>query len=398
MHTQKNMAISVVMPALEMAQETGKLLAWRKQEGESVSKGEILLEIETDKAVMEIEAPGDGVLAGIKAHPGTDVPVGQTIAWIVKPGEAPPVESPHIQSGRHMANEPPPAAAAAKAPVATPAEAIRLSPKARRLAREHGIDISSLQGSGPAGAIVEKDILAAVTAQSVPTPARTETLSSVARLMAERTTQSWTTIPHFFLTREIDVTALVKAREEISASIEKTSNLRPSHTDILASLVAKVLRKHPLVNASWSGKGIHHNQEINIALAVAVDDGVVTAVIRNADKLSLFEIATQRKDLTERARAGKLRPTDVSGGTFTVSNLGMYNVDSFQAIITPPQVAILAVGKIANRVVAVNGEVAVRPIMTVSLSCDHRVVDGAKAALFLDDLAQAISNTGGFLT
>lgn len=393
------MAISVVMPALEMAQETGKLLAWRKKEGESVAKGEILLEIETDKAVMEIEAPGDGVLAGIKAQPGTDVPVGQTIAWIVKPGEAPPADTSPSASGRRMTNEPSAVATTiAAAPAATPAETTRLSPKARRLASEHGIEISSVQGSGPGGAILEKDILAAIENKpATGTPAAPPALSTVARLMAERTTQSWTTVPHFFVTREVDVTTLVKVREALSTNAAQTRALRPSYTDMLVSLLAKLLRKHPLLNASWRGNGIRHNQEINIALAVAVDDGVISAVIQNADKLGLSEIANQRKELAERAHSGKLRPADVNNGTFTISNLGMYNVDAFQAIITPPQVAILAVGKIVDRVVAVEAQPAVRPIMAMTLSCDHRVVDGAKAALFLDDLAEAIRSPDGLL-
>lgn len=390
------MPISVVMPALEMAQETGKLLAWRKKEGESVSKGEILLEIETDKAVMEIEAPGDGVLAGIKAHPGTDVPVGQTIAWIVKPGEAPPVDSGPSESGRRMTSE---AVVASAAPVAasTPNDGARLSPKARRLAREHGIDISAVRGSGPNGAIIEKDILAAVEARTVAPSNADAGLSAVAKLMAERTAQSWTTVPHFFLTRTLDVGALVEVRNALCVNLEKTTGLRPSHTDLLAFLVARVLPNHPLLNASWTGSAIRRNADINLALAIAVDDGVVTAVIRNTDRLEIADLAAQRRDLAERARSGKLRPADVSNGTFTISNLGMYNVDSFQAIITPPQVAILAVGRIVDRVLPVNRKPTVRPTITMTLSCDHRVVDGAKGALFLDDLAEAIRNPKALL-
>jgi pyruvate dehydrogenase E2 component (dihydrolipoamide acetyltransferase) len=385
------MAISVVMPALEMAQETGKLLAWRKKEGESVAKGEILLEIETDKAVMEIESPADGVLAGIKAEPGTDIPVGRTIAWIVRPGETPPQDLPLAESGRRMTSESSVATNVAPATATSTTGGARLSPKARRMAREHSIDIASLQGSGPGGAIIEKDILAAVQSRSASAaPTALQTLSSIAKIMAERTAQSWTTVPHFFLTRDVDVGALVQVREALSVDLGKSGGARPSHTDLLAFLLARVLTRHPLLNASWTGTGIQRNPEINIALAIAVEDGVVTAVIRNADKLDLGDLASQRRNLAERARSGKLRPADVSNGTFTISNLGMYNIDAFNAIITPPQAAILAVGRIADRVVPIDRQPAIRPTMTMTLSCDHRVVDGAKAALFLDDLAEAI--------
>jgi pyruvate dehydrogenase E2 component (dihydrolipoamide acetyltransferase) len=389
------------MPALEMAQETGKLLAWRKQEGESVAKGEILLEIETDKAVMEIESPGDGVLAGIQADPGTDVPVGQTIAWILAPGEGIPQQPVRTQSGRRITAEPVRTTAGSAAAPTIAAE-VRISPKARRLAREHGIDISSLRGSGPDGAIVEKDILAAIDAGGVlAQPAvgqgrvarvatdHAGTLSSIARLMAERTTQSWTTVPHFFVARELDATALNAFREMVAATND--SGLRVSHTDLLVALSGRALRKHPGVNASWVADSIKANPDVNVAIAIAVEDGVVAPVIHHADTAKLTEIAKQRHDLADRARAGKLRPADLSGGTFTLSNLGMYNVDAFHAIITPPQAAILAVGRIADRVVAVNGQPAIRPMMTMTLSCDHRVIDGARAALFLNDLSDAIS-------
>ena len=220
-------------------------------------------------------------------------------------------------------------------------------------------------------------------------------LSAIARLMAERTTQSWTTVPHFFVTREIDASRLVALREELANKNGQTSRL--SHTDLLVALVSRVLTKHPALNASWTGEGIRHNLDINIGLAMAVDDGVVAPVIAKADKSDISQIASRRKDLTERARAGKLHPQDLSGGTFTVSNLGMFNVDAFTAIIIAPQAAILAVGRIADRVVAVDGQPAVRPMISCTLSVDHRVADGARAARFLDDLAQAMTNPGKWL-
>ena len=402
------MAHSIVMPALEMAQETGKLLSWRKKEGDAIAKGEPLLDVETDKAVVEIESPADGLLAGVKAQAGDVIPVGQTIAWIVNPGEKPPEEEVAAASGRRMDSKPALAAGAAAnistgAPAA-PASNARLSPKARRLAREHGVDVSRVRGTGGEGEILAEDILAFVASGNPPTsaaaPAKaenpqaearaTQTLSQVARLMAERTTQSWTTAPHFFVSRGIDARGLLSTREKLGPAIEKESGVKLSHTDLLVAAVADALEKHPLVNASWTGDGIRLHPEINIGIAMAVESGVVTASIPGANKKKLAEIAALRRDLTERARSGKLRPADITGATFTISNLGMYGVDAFTAIIVAPQAAILAVGRIADRVVPVEGKPGIRPMMTLTLSCDHRVFDGARAALFLDDLAATI--------
>ena len=403
------MAISVVMPALEMAQDTGKLVSWRKHPGEKVAKGEILLEVETDKAVVEVEALADGVLGGVKAEPGDVIPVGQTIAWLLAPGESAPAGDGAAKAAADAAQpssaSASPAQAAAKPAPAAVSTQVRISPKARRLAKENNVNIATLRGSGPEGEILAADILAAAqtasavsglgngaaaapTAVSPPvsSAAGEEKRSAIGRLMAERTTQSWTTVPHFFVTREVDATALVRARGQLSGEMEKTSGLRPTHTDILVALVARALRGHPRVNAAWSGTGIRLNPDIHIAVAMAVEDGVVTAVIRNAAKLGLGEIAVQRRDLTERARANRLRPEDIAGATFTISNLGMYQVDSFTAIIVPPQAAILAVSAIKDRVVPLDGHPAVRPVMSMTLSSDHRVVDGARAAAFLHDL------------
>jgi pyruvate dehydrogenase E2 component (dihydrolipoamide acetyltransferase) len=385
------MAISVVMPALELTQETGKLIAWRKKEGEQVAKGEPLLEVETDKAVVEIEAPAEGILAGIRAHEGAVIPVGETIAWIVAPGERPPAELAPVQSGRKSSNEPArPVSSVAHASEKPAATDLRISPKARRLAREHGIDIGRLRGSGPEGEILASDILSIVEAKGAPAANEPEALSSVARLMAERTTQSWTSVPHFFVVREVDAGALVEQREKLGPAIEKTRGVRPTHTDLLVALLARILVQHPRLNASWAGERIRVNPEVNVAIAIAVKDGVVAPVIHNADKTGLGEIAVLRRELAERARAGRLRPADIAGATFTISNLGMYGVDAFTAIISPPQAAILAVGTIADRVVPVDGQPGIRPTMTLTLSCDHRVADGARAAAFLADVAAAI--------
>lgn len=380
------------MPALEMAQETGKLLAWRKKEGERVTKGEPLLEIETDKAVVEIEAPGDGVLAGITADVGAVIPVGETIAWLVAPGERPPVKSAMAAptarassgAGQHISAGVP---ASEKRTQTAP----QISPKARRLAKELGVDLSKIRGSGPDGTISTEDVQSFANAGGSSAPSGIEPLSQVARLMAERTTQSWTSAPHFFLVRDVDAGALVETQKRLNPEIEKTFGVRLTITDLLVALVARVLGKHPKMNSSWMGDGIRANPEINVSVAMAVKDGVVGAVIPKANSMKLGEISVQRRDLAERARAGRLRPADIGGGTFTLSNLGMYEVDAFSAIITPPQAAILAVGTIADRVVPVDGRPAIRPMMTMTLSSDHRVVDGARAAEFLGELADAIS-------
>ncbi len=392
------MAISVVMPALEMAQETGKLLAWRKKEGERVAKGEPLLEIETDKAVVEVEAPGDGILAGITADVGAVIPVGETIAWLVGPGEKPPAKSAAATVPAARASSGSQATAVAAAPIVVQrgGAAPQISPKARRLAKELGVDIAQVHGTGPDGTITSEDVQRAADSKgassgaAVAAPARVETLSQVARLMAERTTQSWTSVPHFFLVREVECSELVAAQKKWSAEAEKAGSAAPTITDLLIGVLARVLAKHPRMNSSWTGEGIRSNAEINVSVAMAVKDGVVGAVIHKANALPLAEISAQRRELAERARAGRLKPADITGGTFTLSNLGMYKVDAFSAIIMPPQAAILAVGSISDRVVPVDGKPGVRPMMTMTLSSDHRVVDGVRAAEFLSELASAI--------
>jgi len=419
------MAVSVVMPALEMAQETGKLVSWKKKEGEQVKKGEMLLEVETDKAVVEIEAGGDGVLSGVTAKVGDVVPVGQTIAWLLKPGEAVPVGGAQAQSGRKMESAPAATAAAAAPAAPEPASVAgaKISPKARRLAREHGVDIARLKGSGPGGEILADDILkASASAAQAPPPAATarptspppaapsspapsspapsgpaDAVSSIGRIMAERTTQSWTSVPHFFVARDVDATALNATREGLIPVIEKSHGVKITHTDLMVSAVARALKTFPRMNGSWVNNGVSLNAEVNVALAMAVENAVVTAVIRNADKLPLGAIAKQRKELSERAKANKLQPADISGATFTISNLGMFGVDAFTAIIVPPQAGILAVGAIADRVVAVDGMIGIRPMVTLTLSSDHRIIDGARAAQFMQEVVATLSDPGKWL-
>jgi pyruvate dehydrogenase E2 component (dihydrolipoamide acetyltransferase) len=293
----------------------------------------------------------------------------------------------------------------------------RISPKARKLAREHGVDIAAIKGSGPGGEILADDILkvasaaasasaavaspGAATARPASAPVgaagptgAADAVTSIGRIMAERTTQSWTTVPHFFLSREIDCRALKSARDALVPKIEELHGVKMTHTDLIVAAVARALRKHPRMNASWDNGRITLHQDVNVGLAIAVENAVVAAVVHKADQASIGDIARQRIDKSSRARSNKLQPSDISGATFTISNLGMFGVDTFTAIIVPPQVGILAVGAMVDRVVAVDGMIAVRPVMTVTLSSDHRVIDGASAARFLNDVAVAIGEAG----
>jgi pyruvate dehydrogenase E2 component (dihydrolipoamide acetyltransferase) len=430
------MPTTVIMPALEMAQDTGKVVRWLKAPGDTVKKGEPLVEIETDKVTVEIEAPASGTLYDVAAREGEVVPVGQTIALIVGTGEASmKAPEPAVVAVRRTGEagaEPWSAVAVKASPLArkiaeqhgidlaevptstgriekadvlahiesrkAPAAAspgARLgaaSPKARRLAAERGMDIVVLRGTGPGGAVLAGDVLASVPAtpavEKVAARGRAEErgVGTVWRIMAERMTASWTTAPHFFLFREVNVSRLVAWRDQANRS----AGTRVTYTDLLVKLVAAVLGRHPRVNASWKNGAIVQHAEINIGLAVAIEDGLIVPVIHRADSLTLPQIVARREDVVARGQVGKLRPADIQGGGFTISNLGMYGVDAFQAIVNPPQAAILAVGRIADRVVAVSGQPAVQPTMMLTLSCDHRALDGARGAEFLGALADLI--------
>lgn len=412
------MPTNVILPALGMAQDTGKILEWLKAEGEQVRQGEAIVVIETDKASVELEAPASGVLARLTAA-GSEVPVADVIAVILAPDEAAsggaaPVAEParsadipeavmvsasQSANGRSDRAE---AGIAVAAPVPADRRGRRLaSPKARRMAAALGVDLAALRGSGPGGVVLAGDVQA-VSAGSAPAalvvdreapdveaaaPAESE-LSTTWRLMAERTTQSWTTVPHFFLVRETRASQLMAWRERVQ---EQTAE-KVTYTDLLVKIVATALRRHPRVNAQWQHGTITRNDAVNVGIAVAVEDGLVVPVIQHADALSLGEIGRRRRELVERAQSGKLRLSDLQAATFTISNLGMYGVDAFNAIIAAPQAAILAVGRMAERVVPVDGQPAVQPMMTLSLSCDHRVVDGARGAQFLATVAELIEN------
>jgi pyruvate dehydrogenase E2 component (dihydrolipoamide acetyltransferase) len=377
------MPSDVIMPALGMSQETGKVLRWLKSEGDSVTRGEPLLEIETDKVTVEVEAPADGLLAGIRAAAGVDVPVGETIAVLLAAGES-LVEPPHPADA--VAAAP---VTAATAPAPTRGRRTLASPKARRLAAERGVDLAALPGSGPGGAIVAADI---ETSRAVGKPAAP--VSNVWRLMAERTTESWQSVPHFYLRREVDASRLKSWRDAVR---ERAGLERVSHTDLLVKISAEALRRHPRVNSTWRDGTVNPSERVNVGVAIAVEEGLIVAVVHDADRLSLADTAARRIELVDRARSGRLQPQDVTGGTFTVSNLGMYGVDSFDAVINAPQAAILAVGRILDRIVPFDGQPAVRPMLQLSVAFDHRVVDGARGAEFLDTLASLVEEPAGLV-
>jgi pyruvate dehydrogenase E2 component (dihydrolipoamide acetyltransferase) len=395
------MPATVIMPALELAQETGKVLRWLRVAGDTVVKGEPIVEIETDKVTVEIEAPASGVLREVSAREGDVVAVGKTIALIFAADEAandtavkasPLARKVAEEHGVDLARVKTGTGRIEKADVLAHVERAKAvgadgvtprltaaSPKARRLAAERGVDLTVINGSGPSGAVVVADVPAAPRATG-------PSVGNVWRIMAERMTASWTTAPHFYLVREVDVSRLASWRERASAQ----TAVRITYTDMLVRLVAAALVRHPRVNVAWKDGAIFQHGGVDIGLAVAIEDGLVVPVLRGADALTLAEIATRREDLVGRAQAGKLRPADIHGASFTISNLGMYGVDAFNAIVNPPQAAILAVGRIADRAVVVGGQVAARPTLVLTLSCDHRALDGARAAQFLGTLADFI--------
>ena len=386
------MATEVIMPALSPAQETGILIEWFKEEGDLIEKGEPLMEVETDKANVEVEATTTGILANITVNLGDEIPVGKVIALILADGESVPESKKEYSSSETKVSEEDTAQLQTTIsnpldPSANlPTNKIVASPKVRQYAKKEGIDLSFIKGSGPNSVILMEDVL--VNQSSTKKEENDIPTSKGWRLMADRLTESWSSAPHFNLVRHLDVSNLVTYKKQVQ---EKNSN-RLTYTDLLIKLVSITLKEHPRINASWIDNKIVKNSEINVGLAVDFDGGLIVPVIHKTDELSLGEITNRRKDLITRTQAGKLRSGDLDRGTFTISNLGMFDVDSFNAIINPPQAAILAVGRIVDKVVPVDGLPAVRPILTLNLSFDHRVVDGVRGAEFLQTLSNLIEN------
>ncbi len=403
------MATEVILPRLGQGMESGTIVRWLKSEGETVEKGEPLFELDTDKVTQEVEAETSGVLIRIAVAEG-EVPVGETVAFIgaegeeapasaEKPAEA-PKRDPERDAGRQAAaevaqQEEQPAAAAS-----TNGGRIKASPLARRLARERGIDLGSVRGTGPEGRIVAEDVEraeagapAAAPPPAAPLPAgevERVPLTAIRKTIARRLTEAWQ-IPVFQLQSSADMT---RVNALVTTLREREPDVRVTVTDVLTKVCARALMRHREVNAEWTEDAILLHPSANVGLAVAAPQGLVVPVVRGAERLSLVEIARVRSDIVGRARENKLRAEDLEAGTFTISNLGMYAVESFTAVLNPPQAAIVAVGATEERVVPVEGGTAVRPMLTLTGTFDHRAVDGAPAAAFLQTLKEALEEPG----
>ena len=437
------MSTKVVMEALSPTMEEGRLVEWKKQEGEAVAVGDVLAEVETDKAVMELVARAGGTLLKQVIPAGTTVPVSELVAVIGEPGEqvgdaggaskkpapkaakteeqatqpapdrnrpssmpaAPPAEAVTEGNGQQPAARP-----AATAPPRAPQSGgrVKASPLARRMAAERGIDLSSVPGSGPEGRVVARDLEGAVArapAPAAPAPAarspvpaapRIPTgvpfadvpLTQIRKTIARRLSQSIGPIPTFYLTTEVDMERSAEAREALLAG----GGEKVSFNDIIIKATAMALKRHPECNAWWQDDHLRQWHTVHLGMAVAIPDGLITPVIRNAESKSLREIAAESRDMAQRARDRKLTPEEYTGATFSVSNLGMFDIDEFTAIINPPEAGIIAVGRLAEKPVVVNGQVTVRRRMRLTMSCDHRVIDGATGAQFMKTLKLMLEN------
>ncbi len=424
------MATQVVMPKLSPTMEEGQLARWLKKEGDKVAMGEPLAEIDTDKATMEMQALSNGVLRKILINEGESAPLGQPIAIIGEPDEdiSALLKAAEAASAA-PAKESQPVAQEAATPTSRPSVSVKesepvtqpsrddgrqlISPIAARMAAEAGVNLKSLQGSGPGGRIVKRDIEAAVTNKQAsasaaprlrgvgllrptekgavygPSGYRDEPLSEMRRTIARRLVTSLGPVPHFFLTSEIDMDRAADMRRSIN---ELYPDIKLSVNDIIIKVAAATLIQHPQVNASFQDKTVRYYEHADIGVAVATDNGLITPVVRAADAKSLLEIAGEVRELAERARARKLQPDEYTGATFSISNLGMFGIDEFTAVINPPEGAILAVGAMTPRPVARDNEIVIRQTMRVTMSCDHRVIDGAIGAQFLRTFKQIMEN------
>ena len=417
------MATKVHMEALSPTMEEGRLVKWTKHEGDAVKSGDTLAEVETDKAVMELVARADGQLLKVLVAEGATVPVGNIVAWIGKPGEK--VDG--AGSTEQAAAKPAPAAAAPKtapapaavpapappppAPVATATDATRVkaSPLARRIAKDAGVDLKLVQGSGPGGRVIKRDVEAgaaspSITAQPSAAPAPRAVLrapsgvpyedvplTQIRKTIAKRLAASIGPIPHFFLTTEIDMERAAEAREALNKQLGEAGG-KISFNDIVIKAVALALVQHRACNAWFQEDHIRYWNEVHVGMAVAIEDGLITPVIRNADMKSLRQIGEESRELAGRARTRRLKPEEYTGATFSVSNLGMFDIDQFTAVINPPEAGIVAIGSIAAKAVPDGDRVVVRRRLRVTMSCDHRVIDGATGAAYLKTLKQMLEN------
>jgi pyruvate dehydrogenase E2 component (dihydrolipoamide acetyltransferase) len=406
------------MEALSPTMEEGRLVKWTKHEGDPVKSGDTLAEVETDKAVMELVARADGQLLKVMVPEGTTVPVGNVVAWIGKPGEkvdgdgaaAPAKPAPATAApAPKAASAPAPAPAprpALPATVAVPADATRVkaSPLARRIAKDAGVDLKLVQGSGPGGRVIKRDVEgapAATAAVAVPgttshaprtgVPYEDVPLTQIRKTIAKRLAASIGPIPHFFLTSEIDMERAAEAREALNKQLGEEGG-KISFNDIIIKAVALALVQHRACNAWFQEDHIRYWNEVHIGMAVAIEDGLITPVIRNADMKSLREIGAESRELATRARSRRLKPEEYTGATFSVSNLGMFDIDQFTAVINPPEAGIVAIGSVVAKAVPDGDRVVVRRRLRLTMSCDHRVIDGATGAVFLKTLKQMLEN------
>jgi pyruvate dehydrogenase E2 component (dihydrolipoamide acetyltransferase) len=420
------------MEALSPTMEEGQLVQWLRAEGDQVASGDVIAEIETDKATMELVARGDGILRKIFVGPGGTAPVGAVIAviggkdedisGIASAGGGGAVASGPPPKASAKAETPPPAAASAPAaapvPTAPAASApagenggrVKASPLARRLAEDMGVDLARVSGSGPGGRVVKRDIeaakLAGVAAPAAPAavaawvPNEAEYTdvpsSQMRKTIAKRLAMSIGPIPTFYLTVDVDMTRIVAARARINAMLEK-QGLKVSINDLVLKAVAGVLRRHPECNAQWHDGFIRRFNAVHLGVAVAIDDGLITPVVKNAHAKGVAQLSTEVRELAGRARERKLQPEEYTGSTFSVSNLGMLGIQEFTAIINPPEAGILAIGAMEERAVVVDGAVVVQPRMRITMSCDHRVIDGATGAVFLQTLQGMLEEPAAIL-
>ena len=438
------MPIPIIMPKLEMSQETALVVEWKKKEGDKVSEGDALLAVETDKVTVDVEAVASGILAGISAEVGKSVPVTTIIAYLLQPGEDASSLPGQKAVVEKKAEEKPAAAALVeeKSVKVTPlaarmaaAEGVNLAqvagsgpmgkitradvaasvdgkqratPAAKRIAHENGVELSQLAGSGPKGRIQAEDVetylasakqnaaIAEKAAAAAPEKAAAADqvipLKGMRRSIADRLQASYQTAPHIQFTSRVDLTQLNQTRKEMNEKAKALGSAHISVTALLVKAVAWTLMRHAFVNSSLKGEEIHLHGEANVGVAVALPDGLIVPVVKQADRKSVGEIANEVNDLSEKARAGKLSVADVNGGTFTISNLGPFGIEQFTAIINPGQTGILAVGASTQEAMVINDQVVVRPIMRMTLAVDHRVVDGAVAAHFMADLRSVLES------
>jgi len=391
------MAKKVIMPKLGLTMEEGVINKWLVKEGDRVSRGDVLFEVATDKVNMEVESPAEGVVLKILYPEGATVPITETVAYIGKEGETIPEEEKKPEEKVETKEEVRVEQEEKKeeVPPSLEVERIRVSPLARRLAEEHGIDLSRIQGSGPGGRIVKEDVEKAIeekekklVIEEVKTPIEKERvpLSRMRKIIAQRLTESYQSTPHFFLHQEIYAEELVKMREKILPLVEKETGLRVSYTDILVKMVAKALEKFPLFRAHLVGEEIEISPEVNVGVAVALEEGLIVPVVKRANQKGISQITQEINTLAQKAKSNQLTPEEISGGVFTVSNLGMWGVDSFTAIINPPEAAILACGAIRKKPFFNGKELVPAYLWELNLSCDHRLIDGALAAQFMQFL------------